>query len=325
MPDSVPGTGVAWYRGDCHLHTVHSDGRRTPVELVADARAAGIDFIVSTEHNTSSAHAVWGPLAGPDPLILNGEEITTRNGHYAALGLAPGDWIDWRYRAEDDQLEAFARDVHRVGGLVVAAHPYCPFVGCRWKFGFDQVDVVEVWNGPWTLDDEVSVEAWDATLVASAGRRSGWVPAMGNSDAHNPGQVVALPQTVVRAERLDRGPLLEGIQSGRSWIAESAQVELSLTATAGGRAAGIGERLSVTPDLPIDVEVRVAGVPDGYVRLVTDQGQMLTAQPAAGAVTWRTTAAQAGYVRAEVRHAATVSPGAPYGTMAAMTNPVFLG
>ena len=42
-PTSAPAKqrGKAWYRGDCHLHTVYSDGRRTPQELVADARAAG--------------------------------------------------------------------------------------------------------------------------------------------------------------------------------------------------------------------------------------------------------------------------------------------
>jgi hypothetical protein len=54
--------GRAWYRGDGHLHTVHSDGRRTPAELAAAARAAGLDFFVSTEHNTSSASLRWASM-----------------------------------------------------------------------------------------------------------------------------------------------------------------------------------------------------------------------------------------------------------------------
>lgn len=29
-PERAKGRGRAWYRGDCHLHSVHSDGRRTP-------------------------------------------------------------------------------------------------------------------------------------------------------------------------------------------------------------------------------------------------------------------------------------------------------
>jgi hypothetical protein len=64
-PERAAGRGRAWYRGDLHTHTVHSDGRRTPAELAADARAAGLDFLASTEHNTSSASLGWGAHAGP--------------------------------------------------------------------------------------------------------------------------------------------------------------------------------------------------------------------------------------------------------------------
>ena len=60
-PVRVTGRGRGWYRGDCHLHTVHSDGPRTLAELAALARATGLDFINSTEHNTSSAHGRLGP------------------------------------------------------------------------------------------------------------------------------------------------------------------------------------------------------------------------------------------------------------------------
>lgn len=42
-----------------HLHTVHSDGRRLPSEVAAGARAARLDYIVSADHNTSSAAGVW--------------------------------------------------------------------------------------------------------------------------------------------------------------------------------------------------------------------------------------------------------------------------
>ncbi len=167
-PQSVPGTTAKWYHGDCHLHTVHSDGRRLPEEVAAGARAAGLDFMVTTDHNTSSSHAVWGPLAGDDLLIVTGEEITTRNGHVLALGVRPGHWIDWRYRAKDQVFNDIVDSVHRDGGAIVPAHPHCPFVGCRWKFGYHDADAVEVWNGPWTIDDEISVENWDNLLVEAA-------------------------------------------------------------------------------------------------------------------------------------------------------------
>ena len=121
-PERAPARerGRAWYRGDCHLHTVYSDGRRTPDQLVADARAAGLDFMVSTEHNTQSAHLQWGNYAKDDLLILNGEEVTTRSGHWPAIGLPPGKWIDWRYRAGDPAgFRRFTEQVHRLATEVL--------------------------------------------------------------------------------------------------------------------------------------------------------------------------------------------------------------
>jgi len=323
-PDKATGRGRAWYRGDMHLHTVHSDGARLPEELVAAARAAKLDFIASSEHNTSSASGIWGRHAGPDLLIVDGEEITTRNGHFLAVGLPAGAWIDWRYRATDGSFAEFARRIHRLGGLVVAAHPYCPFVGCAWKFGYERLDAVEVWNGPWTPDDDAAVATWDNLLVADA-RTGDWLPAVGDSDAHREPQVVGLPQTVVLADDLDRRSILAGVKAGRSWLAESAAVDLTFTASGAGRTAGIGERLTVAEGAAVTVSLTVSGAPSGLVRFVTDEGQLFAqflSPDGAGTVTWTTTPRQSAYVRAEVRH---LEAAFPQGRMLAMTNPIFLG
>src|SRR6266536_3274488 len=174
-PTRAKGRGRAWYRGDCHLHTVYSDGRRLPAEVAAGARARKLDFIVSTDHNTSASHGAWGQLAGDDLLIVSGEEITSRNGHFVAAGLPPGTWIDWRYRAQDGELPRFLRDLHHGGAIAVAAHPFAPCLACAWKFGYAGMDAVEVWNGPWTLDDEVAVQLWNGMLVEAA-HGGPWLP-----------------------------------------------------------------------------------------------------------------------------------------------------
>jgi hypothetical protein len=328
-PERAPGRGRAWYRGDCHLHTVHSDGKRTLEQLVALARAAKLDFINSSDHNTSSAHAFLGPLAGDDLLVLTGEEVTTRNGHFLAIGTDPGVWFDWRYRSRDDAFDRFARLIRRAGGLVVPAHPYGTSLASQWKFGYDDVDAVEVWNGPWTPDDEVSLLTWDNLLTASAKNGGRWVPAMGNSDAHRDPDVVGLPQTVILADGLDRASLQAGIRAGRSWIAESASVQLAFTASGPrGEHAGIGDRLRVAADAAVTVRLEVSGVPaNSLVRLVSDEGQMhAEALPASGTVEYATTASLAAYIRAEVRHPAADggASGLP-GPAAAITNPIWLG
>jgi hypothetical protein len=335
-PRSAKGRGRAWYRGDGHLHTVYSDGKRLPSEVAAGARAAGLDFMVSTDHNTTSSHGVWGEYAGPDLLIITGEEITTRNGHWLALGLPAGEWIDWRYRSRDDAFGRFARQVHASGGLVVPAHPYCPYVACQWKFGYDDADAMEVWNGPWTYDDESAVDTWDARLGEAVRTGKRWTPAMGNSDAHSAPQVIGLPHNVVYANDLATDAIMSGIRAGRTWIAESSSVQLAFTVGGPGRQAGIGETLTAPADAPIDVKLDVKGVPKGTVRFITDEGQMhqeSLPDSGTGTVTWRTTSSLAAYVRAEVRHPMadgspgqgnTMGPALEWGPMAALTNPVFL-
>ncbi|WP_107094016.1 MULTISPECIES: CehA/McbA family metallohydrolase [Streptomyces] len=327
-PRRAKGRGRDWYRGDCHLHSWHSDGRRTPAEIGALARAAGLDFINTSEHNTHAGHAHWADVAGDDLLVMLGEEVTTRNGHVVAVGTEPGTFVDWRYRARDNRFGRFARQIRRAGGLVVPAHPHATCIGCNWKFGFGEADAVEVWNGPYTPDDEVSLADWDGTLVASVREGRDWIPAMGGSDAHRDPDVVGLPQTVVLADDLTREAVLAGIRAGRSYVAESKNVVLSFTASGGrGEHAGIGERLDVGPDTPVTVRLEVTGAPRCAVRFVTDQGVLHTSAPlpvtGSGVVEWRTTAAYAAYVRAELRHEAVLAP-LP-GALAAFTNPVFLG
>ncbi|CAM5564670.1 Bifunctional purine biosynthesis protein PurH [Streptomyces canarius] len=251
-----------------------------------------------------------------------------------AVALTQTFRIDWRYRARDHRFGRYARQVRRAGGLVVPAHPHATCIGCNWKFGLADADAVEVWNGPWTPDDEIALAEWDNALVTAVRNPGGggdgpgrWLPAVGNSDAHREPDRVGHPQTVVLADALSRQDVLAGIRAGRSYLAESAALSLSSGATDGrGRHAGIGGRLRAAADAPVTVRLEVTGAAaDCTVRLVTDQGPLLTTPlPASGAgvVEWRTTPAHAAYVRAEVRHAPAV-PGLP-GAFAALTNPVFL-
>ncbi|MEU8591737.1 CehA/McbA family metallohydrolase [Streptomyces sp. NPDC048664] len=328
-PSRARGRGRAWYRGDCHLHSWYSDGGRTPAQIAELARAAGLDFINTSEHNTHSSHAHWADVAGDDLLIMLGEEVTTRNGHVLALGTEPGTFVDWRYRARDNRWARFARQIHRAGGLVVPAHPHATCVGCGWKFGFADADAVEVWNGPYTPDDEVTLAEWDNTLVAAVRAGHGrWLPAMGNSDAHRPPDAIGSPQTVVLADDLSREAVQEGLRAGRSYVAESKNVTLTFEAVGGrGEHAGIGERLRVDREDPVTVTVTAEGAPRCTIRLVTDQGVLFTSDPlpvaGAGTARWHTTPSYAAYVRAELRHETAAGP-VP-GSLAAFTNPIFLG
>jgi hypothetical protein len=306
-----------WYRGDLHTHTVHSDGRRRIIEMAAAASSAGLDFIVSTDHNTNSANRAWAATELDDLEVVAGEEVTTRHGHWLAIGLPSGGWVDWRYGPRDGVFATYAARVRADGGLVVAAHPSVPLPGSAWEFGYRDVDAMEVWNGLWNVDDELSLRIWQQLL--RQGRR---IAAVGGSDSHASTQPVGRPQTVVYSESLTAADLVEGLRRGHCYIAESGAVSLVLNASRGdGRSAGPGETLTLRPGAAVTVTARVSGAPDASVALLTDAGCVGRAKTDAsgdGQLTWTASGGQARFARVEVRRRTT------FPSMVALSNPVWL-
>ena len=318
-PTRAVGRGRAWYRGDCHVHSVHSGGAElTAEQLAVAARDTGLDFIATTEHNQTEFHGEWGALADDDLMVILGQEVRTRTGHWLALGIEAGRTVDAHYGVGDDVVDRHLRQVRDAGGLCVAAHPHAPYPTGEFEYPLEDFDAIEVWNGlwasdlPWNADNEAALADWDRSL------RSGrWLPAMGNSDAHLAGQI-AVPHTVVLAEELSVEAILEGIRKGRSWIAGSTAVELAFEVRTADGSVGIGDRLK-SKGGPAEVVVEISGVPNGEVGFHTDRGMVQSAAlPATGSATleWATTPTESAFVRVEVRHTD--------GQMTAMTNPIML-
>jgi hypothetical protein len=315
---SVSMTGARWYRGDLHLHTVHSDGERYPEELASVARTSGLDFIVSTEHNTNSANRAWPACHTAGLLVIPGEEVTTRHGHWLAVGLPPRAWVDWRYGPSDGVFPRLAAEVREVGGFVVAAHPSVPLPGAAWEFGFDDVDALEIWNGKWNLDDEMSLRTWQRLL--RQGRR---LVAVGGSDSHGAHQTVGLPQTVVHAEQLSTPAIVNGLRCGRSYLARSSDVALEFAASCptGGRVAGPGQTLNA--DGRVTITTVVSGAAGTSVALITAAGcvRRASVESDRARIQWDVDTTSARFVRLEVREARR----RPLGAMVALTNPIWLG
>jgi hypothetical protein len=111
----VPGQPGApeWVRGAFHVHTTRSDGRGTVEEVVAAAKAAGLRFVVLTDHNDFAPRE---PVYQDGVLLVPGVEISTRHGHLVAFGLEkPLEGA----RAREVGVDA----VDEAGGTAVLAHP----------------------------------------------------------------------------------------------------------------------------------------------------------------------------------------------------------
>lgn len=258
--------GRKWYRGELHLHSRHSDGLWTPAEIAAAARPRGLDFMVLSDHNTTSSYDEFRSLVDPRTLVIPGAELTTYHGHCLALGVE--DWMDWRTGLGGRSINDVARAVRAAGGLLVIAHPdampddVC--TGCRWTHDdFDPALAhgVEIWGGLWDGPEEENegcVSLWHRWL--GLGHR---LTATAATDAHKPKDWEgAVPLTYVLADELSRAAILDGLREGRTYV--SSGPELYLEAIAGG------------------VEARCAGAPAAELRLIAN-GARIASQRVSGA------------------------------------------
>jgi hypothetical protein len=112
---SAPG-GAGWPRGAFHVHTTRSDGRGTEAQVAAAAKAAGLHFVVLTDHNDFTSRE---PAFVDGVLLVPGVEISTAAGHLVAFGLErPLEGV----RKGMDGGAAQAA-VEKAGGVSVLAHP----------------------------------------------------------------------------------------------------------------------------------------------------------------------------------------------------------
>ena len=242
--------------------------------------------------------------------MISGEEVTTRHGHWLAVGLPPGAWVDWRYGPRDGVFPRFAGEVRDTGGLVVAAHPSAPVPGSVWEFGFDHVDGLEVWNGRWNLDDEVSLRIWQRLLCE--GRR---VVAVGGSDSHGKHQVVGSPHDggarapSCRSPPIDRTgwrPAAAPTSSGSPRGRVRADRDAARTA-APARWPGPGRQLRVLArDAAATVTAVISGAPGTTAALITAAGRVGHANvrgPARTMARWELDAASDRCARLEIREA----------------------
>ncbi len=105
---------------DLHAHTWprSHDSVLNPDDIVVRAKAAGLDAICFTEHDTVwDQKAIEELRAKHDFLVLAGVEISTDDGHILAFG------ID-RYVFGMHRSKELAGYVEAANGVMVAAHPY---------------------------------------------------------------------------------------------------------------------------------------------------------------------------------------------------------
>lgn len=117
--------GIRVFCGDPHVHTTVSGGILRPSEARRQAAMCGLDFVGLTDHDTLSGSLEATALPAPEGCgsladVVPGEELSCgQRVHMLILGVTR----PVRCRGLSELSEA-AEEVHGLGGVVVAAHPW---------------------------------------------------------------------------------------------------------------------------------------------------------------------------------------------------------
>jgi len=118
------------YKGLIHLHTTYSDGEGTVKEVAETGNLSGLDFLVSTDHNTLEPLQDSKEGWYQNLLFLVGEEISMQGGY--TLGLNISKAIE---HGREKEPQSVVDEVREQGGMAFIAHPL------NWRFGWENWDV----------------------------------------------------------------------------------------------------------------------------------------------------------------------------------------
>jgi hypothetical protein len=300
-----------WYSGALHLHTTHSDGSIAAAAVSDAARAAGLDFIVITDHNNTTHRREPMPAS---PLHIVGEEVTTPGGHANVWGLPEGAWIDFRVSPKDpgaaDAINGFVAAAHQAGGLFSINHPFDRCSACAWEQTIPaDLDGLEIWNGE-KGPQEPAIAMWDRLL--RAGRR---VTAVGASDWHRVPAPLGSAAVRVLATQLTEPAILDGMRQHRVIVMRDARtVPPSVRARCGSAEAEVGGSLTCAGNDDVSVHVTMPALADGNAEFSWKAARMTTR--AIGGGTTFTMPAASGYLRVRVY--------AADGSTVAIANPIYV-
>jgi len=273
-----------FYAGDLHVHSADSgDARPGLQEIVEFARGKGLDFVVITDHNTTSHLERLTPAQAnsPDVLLVPGMEFTTYAGHMNAFGVSAS--VDHKLGLSttiDDAVTAFSAQ----GALVSINHPNLDLgdvcIGCAWTHPIpDGVDAVEIATGGTDQSGFIfgqgARDFWD-TLLDDGSHAA----PVGGSDDHRAGvdleafgSPIGDPTTLIFADGLSLAALQAGLRDNRTVVKLQGPADPMVDfTTTPAREAHEGRTDTVFGDVgdTVQVSARVTGGSGTAVRFVQD-------------------------------------------------------
>ena len=200
--------GNTWYKGNLHMHTTRSDGRRSYEDAVETYRKAGYDFIAVTDH------WIYGEeRKQKDFLILSGCEYNLgadpheKVFHIVGFGMEQKPEIN---REENPGPQEVIDAIRKAGGLAELAHPSWSMTRVDDVLPLTGLCGTEIYNTlsgkPWNCRPDSS-EFID--LCATAGKL---LPCLAVDDVHFYEGDETRSFIFVKAKELSREALLRAIE-----------------------------------------------------------------------------------------------------------------
>jgi hypothetical protein len=224
----VPNTtGMSWYKGNTHAHTLESDGDSSPEYVAQWYKEHGYNFLVISDHNVLTDPARLSDLADSDFILIPGEELSSSYEgvpvHVNGLNL-PGV-VDPRTGSTlVATIQSNVDAIREVAGVPHVNHP-----NYLWAFGAEELAQVEndrlleIYNGHSAVHNEGGggfpslEEIWD--ILLTGGKR---IYGIAVDDAHhfqgefsadrnNPGR----GWISVRARSLNAAEIMQQLEAGQ--------------------------------------------------------------------------------------------------------------
>jgi hypothetical protein len=211
-----------WYKGQLHVHSTASDGKRTRDEVVGWYRARGYHFLALADHGVlAEARTVTDDFITLRGIEVDGVDPQSGLYHLVGLGLErpPGVGSRESIPAQDaiDRLRA-------AGGLAFMAHPYWSGQMSKDLLGLQGCTGLEIYNGGCEVDNArgFSTVHWDDLLAAGCRL---WGLAVDDAHWRDGDHDAGLGWVWVKAAALTQMAILEALERGQFYASSGPEIE----------------------------------------------------------------------------------------------------
>ena len=193
------------YNIDFHVHTNQSmDGVSSLENLIASAKARGLNGLVVTDHNLCTDVKNYQES---DFIVIPGCEISTQIGHITALFIKKEIPIQKLWKGQLPSLEETVSVIHEYGGLAIIAHPFQKASRIYTEKQIKLVDGIEIYNARACFKNKKANQ-----MAKELAQKYNCIKLAG-SDGHSKYEV-GNAYVVVEAEKLDEKSIREAVIKG---------------------------------------------------------------------------------------------------------------